>query len=312
VSIFFVISGFYITLVLNGKYGAWQPFIAARLLRLFPAYLVSVLIAHLLVPIAFGDLPLWPRVYFLLSNIAMIGSELTAIIIRIPGGGFGFMPLGGSWSPETSTWHLLYNGPVWSLSVEMMFYALAPFVVRIDRGYLLRVALMIAASLGCHALLYAAGARHVPWDYNFFPPNLYVFMLGSLSFYLFATKKLQAIVPFGSRTAAGMLAVLVVFTFVYRALPGRLSLAVYIALVVAFMPYVFEWLKASRIDRFIGDLSYPLYIMHFVVLTRMPFLQGYDPVLASVAVATVTYFIVMLPVERLVRFRITERPPALA
>jgi peptidoglycan/LPS O-acetylase OafA/YrhL len=177
---------------------------------------------------------------------------------------------------------------------------------------LLRIALMIAASLACHALLYAAGTRHVPWDYNFFPPNLYLFMLGSLSFYLFATKKLQAIVPFGRRTAAGMLAVLVAFTFVYRALPGRLSLAVYIALVVAFMPYVFEWLKASRIDRFIGDLSYPLYIMHYVVLTRMPFLRDYDPVLASIAMATASYFVVMLPVEKLVRFRITERPPALA
>jgi peptidoglycan/LPS O-acetylase OafA/YrhL len=75
------------------------------------------------------------------------------------------------------------------------------------------------------------------------------------------------------------------------------------------MPYIFEWLKASRADRFVGDLSYPLYIMHFVVLLRMPFLQGFDPVLASVTVATIVYFVVVLPVEKLVRFRITERPP---
>jgi peptidoglycan/LPS O-acetylase OafA/YrhL len=319
VSVFFVISGFYMTLILNEKYTAYGPFIANRLLKLYPAYLFSIVLAHLLSPISFRDLPFWPQVYFVFANLFMLFSEITAIIIKLPGDVFSIMPLGGSWQSETSTWGLLYNGPVWSLSVELMFYLIAPFVVKIDAGYIRRVATLIAASVASNFTLYSLGSLHVPWDYNFFPPNLYLFMLGSLSFYLFKTGKLQALLPFWRTAGVGMLAFMLAFTVAYPLLPrfplfvggATISpLTAYIALLLVFMPYIFEALRdvrastLARADSMIGDLSYPVYIVHFVVLTRIPLLKGIDPVIATLGVATLTHVAIMRPIERHVRSRI--------
>jgi peptidoglycan/LPS O-acetylase OafA/YrhL len=134
---------------------------------------------------------------------------------------------------------------------------------------------------------------------------------------------MQKLLPFRRDTALAMLAVMLAFTLGYYLIPENLALpvgnaaipriALYIAVLLVFMPYIFEALMDDRVDwlswfdRMLGELSYPLYIMHSVVLFRMLFLKRFDPLLSSLIMAVLTYVLIVYPIEKHLRTRIARR-----
>ncbi|HCV42065.1 MAG TPA: acyltransferase [Bacteroidetes bacterium] len=114
VSLFFVLSGFilsynYFDDLTEGRIDR-KAFWIARLARVYPVYLVSLLFAF----------PLFVRETVLLGNPngaigTVLGVGTTAAVTLLQ-----------SWLPQTAS---LLNPPGWSLSVEAFFYLMFPFVV---------------------------------------------------------------------------------------------------------------------------------------------------------------------------------------
>jgi len=63
----------------------------------------------------------------------------------------------------------------------------------------------------------------------------------------------------------------------FLAMPMEFGSSYYLLLAFA-IPKIFEMTKNSKIDRFIGDLSYPIYILHLpihaVMITQSFYLQS--------------------------------------
>ena len=146
VFLFMIISGFYISMVLDQRYGPGVKgallFYGNRLLRLLPPYWVVFLATSAFNPPG-GD---W------LNNLLLFPHALWAQLALTPGD-----------SNE------LYFGQMLTVALEMMFYAIAPLIV-------LRVwyiqALAFAAAAALNGVLWWNGADAEAWQYQFFPSRI--------------------------------------------------------------------------------------------------------------------------------------------
>ncbi|MGH8802776.1 MAG: acyltransferase family protein [Casimicrobiaceae bacterium] len=172
---FFIISGFYMSLIINEKYaalpgGRWR-FYANRALRLYPVHWTLLALYALVYALSgtpsflLGDHrdPFGRWLYACFANLFFFGVE--ALPIR-----------------DAANWKFVV-GPIWSLSIEAYFYLLAPFVVgRSLRALASLRAIAFALRLG----MYVSGVSLLPWRYFFFPADLVFFLMGSLSYRLYA------------------------------------------------------------------------------------------------------------------------------
>src|SRR5262245_62043572 len=182
VQAFYVISGFYMSLILSTKYRggprAIKLFFSNRLLRLAPTYLV-VLAATLA-----GALIMRRNIYFKTTEFEAVWAQLapgTKVVVALANlvviGQDALMftsidPVTGhlQWDSNFQnaplpTYKFLLVPQAWSLSVELWFYALAPFLVRLRSRYLLGI---VGLSVAGRLMAYAAGLSHDPWTYRFF------------------------------------------------------------------------------------------------------------------------------------------------
>src|SRR5260221_2529749 len=173
---FFIISGFYMAMVLTEKYSTAKPFYAGRFLRLYPAY---VAVATFMVlwfiltnsPTAFTTrlpVPLGEQAVLAFLNVAVVGQDLYEFSRNAFGSG-EFL---------NAQWMLV--GQAWSLSSEILFYCLAPFVVRSAARIM---ALLVLALATRWALIGWLGLSSPVWGYFFFPGTLCMFLLGSLAYH---------------------------------------------------------------------------------------------------------------------------------
>ncbi|WP_395397415.1 acyltransferase [Novosphingobium sp. BL-8A] len=89
-----------------------------------------------------------------------------------------------SWSPNPFV-HYSLNGPSWSLSNELFFYALFPWLVKLDRrllGWLFIAGMAVIAVGACLAALWTGGySPFVDWLFYVFPiTRLFEFVAGIL------------------------------------------------------------------------------------------------------------------------------------
>lgn len=265
---FFIISGFYMSLVLNEKYAndasGTLSFYLGRALRLYPLYwialvmLVALVSAHLmptvgLVPgLQFGN-HRWgfDRISDLGCQLLLFPEALWATVV-------GKGTAGGA----ALNWSHMYT-----VALEMLFYAVAPFIVR------RKLAVVIAVAIGALVLHFVpAYLRLEPrsWQYEYFPSTLVFFMMGALSYRLYvATRRRQ--LPFATIGAVG-LAVTIIWPWATGNGPAyeytdAANPFIFYAIIVLTIPFLFVATMDSKVDRYLGDLSYPLYVFHpFAVL----------------------------------------------
>ena len=260
---FFVISGFYMALVLNEKYGpgSYFLFISNRVLRLWPTYVV-VLVLSLAVapnwgPIAALDLP--GLAFWIGSQIFIVGQEIYFFLFISNGALASTLHPGGMSG-------LLYTfAPIpqaWTLGLEFYFYLLAPFVVR--RGPLV-IAAAIAGSLILRiALLWGFGFSGEPWTYRFFPSEIALFLTGSLGYYAYVSRtdeERKQVYRLLSTAAVSLFAALALSK--WDGVSRLASLSLLCAVIIG-VPRLFELTRDIAWDRHLGELSYPLYICHFL------------------------------------------------
>ena len=292
---FFMVSGFYMALVLHEKYvgpGSYSIFITQRILRLAPTYVAALLITVGILALimrmaqpghmASKSLFFWhdhlPQVGFFpllwvgFSNVFVVGlNELFFFGLNVGTGSLvPYFPTGPG--PAVAGTGFLLNPPAWSISLEIYFYLLAPGLVR--SSLWLQGGLVFASV----ALRFFLGSfLHWPDDpfiYRNFFCQLGFFMIGSLC-YQFYIRYEHELERWGRALRHGFwpLGILALF---YRRLPGAHELyPVALPILCCSIPLLFALTRHSRIDRFLGELSYPFYLIHFVVLVLAYFLRDY-------------------------------------
>lgn len=324
VQIFFMISGFYMAMVLDGRYTldrkGLKLFYTNRALRLYPAYLAVALIiwaqffvvwAILRHPpmtnwiIPYETMPWTTKILSILTNWLLIGTDIFSNMFYSSEQGAVFMfPSDPPLMTEAGmTWMQTYRtiGPAWSIGTEIWFYLLAPFLVRIRWPFLVAIA---AASLACR-LWIADGLGRYP--YFFFPAQLLFFIAGICCYRIYR----RWIEPSGRQPWQRWIvwanwALVIVYPWCASWLPGP----VHYLVIGLSLPCLFASTKHSRWDRFVGDLSYPVYLVHLFMwsnLTHFHLDEGWMVALASIAMALAILMLVEKPFERVRRRRVSEQ-----
>lgn len=287
VQTFYVVSGFYMALVLNEKYtgpGAYAAFAQNRLLRLLPMYfvvlLLTVLGGLLLHHLAFGTIaPLRPwfahgdalpwaeRLCFLLPNVTLVGQDLLSWCAVDPATHQLYFTADFHREPLPA-WHFLFVPQAWTVALELSFYAVAPLLVRRRAGVVLA---LIALSLALRVWLMTTFAvKGDPWSYRLFPTELALFLAGAFAFRLHGWLRQRGWL--GVAACRLVLAATLLTVLGYQSLPKSIywlrpfGLPIVLALVPLAVPFVFEATRRSRWDRALGELSYPSYLVHYLLL----------------------------------------------
>lgn len=281
VEAFFMLSGFYMALILEKKYvqanNSVRLFITNRFLRIYPSYwLVLVLtIGYSLLCWKFFGSPIrftafhengpamgagaWS--FLSLSNVVIFGQDIAMFFgLNTDSGNLFFTPDFTQSHPQLH--EFLMVPQAWSLSIELLFYLLAPFLLRRKSGVLV---ILLVLSLLFRIVIYNHGWSNDPWNYRFFPTELVFFLAGALAFRMYTywqTRKVNEQLPLLATLA------IIALVLVYNYLPGGevRNWSFYTLLFIA-LPFIFIFSRKRRIDRWIGELSYPVYISHILVFT---------------------------------------------
>jgi peptidoglycan/LPS O-acetylase OafA/YrhL len=252
VQAFFIISGFYISLILNEKYisknKSYFLYISNRFLRIYPIYYIALLLTIILL-ISNNQ---FPSFQFSMASLLNIVKQLT---IFVTNDYFIYVP---------ETYHQLFVFQSWSLGLEFLFYLIAPLIVRKTRILLLFFGIGLFSRILFAHILYP----HIyPGGYIdfFFPTEIVYFLAGALSYKAYVlVKKLN------NRRLFSILSIFFIFlTLIYQifyAFPyGNTVANIYYILLLLSMPFIFSFSKNSRFDRIIGDLAYPIYLLHVFI-----------------------------------------------
>ncbi len=339
VQTFFILSGFYMSLVLTRKYtgpGRVGLFLTNRFMRIFPAYWIILLLAagwsvfsHFHYgPVYFRQQAFFPYadnqaamnplavLSLLVANLTIFGQDILMFLGLDKVSGLFFLT-GDFRETQPQVWSFLFVPQSWTLALELMFYVLAPFLVRRRLWVVLG---LLFASLSLRLFLYyGLSLSHDPWDRRFFPTELAFFLMGVVAFRIY--EFLDRNNPPRAVTLAVSLAFLA-WTLGFQALGlGPVARWAYYAAAVPAAPFLFLLTAKSRADRWIGELSYPLYICHILVLWMLiPVLSrhgalaraGLATLAVSLAVSAGLVFLVILPLDRLRQRRVEAVAPVVS
>jgi peptidoglycan/LPS O-acetylase OafA/YrhL len=260
VYIFFALSGYWVYQMWTAKYSAttspYVTYLVSRVWRLAPVFLLCSGAGLFLVWIA--PLIAAPAVPFApVSNAAAVSSLILLGYSNIP---MGAAPL----------------VPAWSLDVEMQFYIAAPALMTMfahrPRTVFLGVLLAMFVGLALwrdHGLL-----RYLPF-----------FMVGVAAARFPSLKLSPKFSTISAVASVGMVVVLMIFQplrGVLIPIPDHAAMfghnaAFNVILAVFALPFALSTVthESGRIDRFMSDASYSLYLLHWIPFS---FIDHYMPV----------------------------------
>jgi peptidoglycan/LPS O-acetylase OafA/YrhL len=315
---FYIISGFYMAMIFVEKYeGTERPlyyFFSNRILRLYPLYLlVVILIVALSIVLgillgSYGELQYYIDKYneqpnslgalitVLFLNISLIGQDIITFFGIDNLGHLQFLGLDGDQKMQ----ELLFIPIAWTVSIELFFYLLTPFIVAKKK---LVIVYWLLAVIGLRLLLYMAfDIKESFAIYRFAPTELFWFLLGVLSYKLFQDKWLP-----DKRYGILFFILLVLALFTYKYIQSDWLIFI---LVFLFTPSIFYRLSSYRYDRYLGELTYPLYISHCLFLiiisaNRFPkqYGTGLPLVVMTLTFSVLAYHYFLQPIDR---FRATR------
>lgn len=303
VQIFFVVSGFYMQFILStGKYDSVRDFYLSRTLRIYIPYmivLVLVVSASVGTGVVFGHwLTLTATIHHnengaagtiiaSLTNLSLFFQDWVMFIKHDAGealmftSGFGYS--------EHPLWHYLWIPQAWSVGVELTFYSVAPYLVRriSNRQLVWLIVVSLAARLFCYAQL---GLAHDPWTYRFFPFEIVQFSYGIAGCRLLQkfprgfgrlTEASERLARHLGRVYFPLLVAGLVFCLWLqlrachllcsasgKLIQGGGELAYLMSLSgwIVIIPVLFAITGRMKTDRFIGELSYPIYLLHYTII----------------------------------------------
>jgi peptidoglycan/LPS O-acetylase OafA/YrhL len=277
VELFFIISGFYMALILNEKYigakGNYSLFITNRFIRLYPIYFVVLILSictaffyafassftnygQLNFFIANWDkLNFFSKCYLLFVNVSIVGQDFVLFLGLDPTTGSLAFTKNYAFS-SVQLHQFLIIPQAWSIGIEIMFYLIAPFILRRSSLFLLLIALL---SFSVKWYLPKIGLINDPWTYRFFPAELLFFCLGAMAYKGYVGLKKIKIPPYFNLF---VFIITIVVLLMYNHLHYYIrQYLLFVGFAIA-LPFIFILSKRSKLDREIGELSYPVYISH--------------------------------------------------
>ncbi|MFZ4835748.1 acyltransferase family protein [Rouxiella sp. Mn2063] len=307
VFVFFIISGFFMSMVINEKYNnldrGFIKFWVNRGLRLYPVniallvlmflfYFFSGINSYLTLSLPDQSIPLTVASFF--SNIFFFGAELITF-------------------NHIENWSYV-NPQIWSLSLELYFYILAPLIVSRSIKIIFAIAM---ASFALRVYLNISDFPPVPWRYFFFPSDIVFFLIGVIAHRTKdATKNigrmdLILIIRWVSLISVSIILFNKQFWPIARDFDSISSWVFFVCVAMA-VPLLFSITKKNKIDNFLGHLSYPVYLGHMFIVTIVYNYAKDSPdkgaitLFFSLVMAISLYFLVDKPIEKL-RKKITYR-----
>lgn len=318
---FYMISGFYMALILNEKYIGlknYKKFISSRLFRIFPAYWFVLAFALLasFIGYCFFNNPIYLRkyiehysclnaitlLYFIIENIIIIGQDVLY-----------FLKINSNCNPEFTYdvlsyahtgYQYLFVPQAWSISLELIFYSIAPFIVtkKIKWQFLL-VFLGLLGRIIYSQILYL---DFDPWTYRFFPLELVFFVAGSLAYRLYKVFEIKK--KFQNAGYYILLPLVLIIIFYNEiSFEENIKLWAFYCIVFISIPFIFLTFKNNSTDRYIGELSFSIYISHHVIvgILRNYFLSkpvlcpyyGYSVLVCSLLIAIIMQQFIIKPIE---------------
>jgi peptidoglycan/LPS O-acetylase OafA/YrhL len=295
ISFFFVLSGLVMTLVYYqpGKHFNYRDFWIARISRIYPVHLLALALTCIHYADALGKI----------KSLEYLSSVF----------------LFQAWIPKYS---LTFNFPVWTLSVEMFFYLLFPFLVLFAARQPLRRLIWISLSIWAVNQIFRQVLIHADWNVDvafiaYFPLlHLDAFLLGMVGGMWFLSEGKKAEINpnvnlFFMLASAGVILFLV-FAFKVGPRLGGINGFFSPLFVVIILTLIFD---QSFISRFLsqkwlvtlGESSYSFYAFHIPVLWIIgDVLLRFGIVLSPLALL-VTYVPFMIALSVLI-FRKVEWP----
>lgn len=279
VEAFFIISGFYMNLILSEKYFKTRKyytlFITNRFLRIYPIY-YSVLILSLIYFLIVGfkstdfrslqvyidnwkNLKLGTKIYFGVTNLSLFGQDSALFMTTTNTGTLQFTK--NSFSANLPLFRFMIVPQAWTLSLELMFYIICPLFIRMKVKYII---ILIIILITIKLIAIHQGLTYDPWKYRFFPFELVFFLTGIVSYHLYKELSKFKITSLVFRFILGYILFLTLF---FKNLPYQPFLGLFYLVSIALtIPFLFIYTKNSKLDRIIGEFSYPFYISHILVL----------------------------------------------
>jgi peptidoglycan/LPS O-acetylase OafA/YrhL len=158
-------------------------------------------------------------------------------------------------------------GQMYTVGLELLFYLLVPLLARVNTRVF--CALLVGAGV-VHMIPHYAGLPSRPWQYEFFPAVLLFFLIGMASHQLYVAVS-AARFSYDKNLGWFMLPCILSYAYFFHDdivldLTNNKEVWGLYLLVCLAMPLLFNASKVSHIDRFVGDLSYPIYASHFLIM----------------------------------------------
>ncbi len=270
VTVFILLSGFVITHLLVSKQEHYLPYIVRRFMRLMPAFLVCCVVGYFMAGALYqytANVP-WHAEPYTREMAASRWVRFTEVRDNLPPHVLAHLTMlhgaiPRNFLPEADRTFL---APGWSISLEWQFYLLAPMVIAC-----LRRPIALAALAGGALLLFLAFERGMLGEYK-----THSFIAGASGFFAVGIAS-RLLLP---RLAElkypalgwGVAAAVVAAMLAERGLP--------LAIWVLFVAYlggwlagvdarVFRWLFANRVARYLGQISYSLYLCHVLIMVAL-------------------------------------------
>lgn len=279
VQAFYMISGFYMSLVLTEKYvginNSYKLFITNRLLRLFPIYWTVLLLTAVyyfmfynhdsqagfkIFSEYFDSMGIGSFVFLVFTNLFLFLQDIVMFLgLDTATGSLFFAPFFRETNPELH--RFLFIPQAWTIGVEITFYLIAPFLVR---RKLKTILIFIFVSILIRVLLHLNGYKGDPWSYRFFPSELVFFLMGIVAYKAYVylkTRQIKASVYYS------VFVFIISLTLFFSFIPIKGKYYLYLAAFFVCLPFIFSLSKKWKMDAYIGELSYPMYISHILILT---------------------------------------------
>jgi peptidoglycan/LPS O-acetylase OafA/YrhL len=201
-------------------------------------------------------------------------------------------------------WRFLFVPQTWTISIELLFYLVVPWLISWrTRNLVILAGLSLVSYFANCLFVYPALADLL--GYFFFPFHLFLFILGMLACRHSADFLARVSRPFKIAMVAAMFGGLAFSQFV----PVAPRNFICVALVVLSLPILFDWTEKSRFQKWVGDLSYPVYICHILVKWGLLALMGVSKsrvtsppgwllLLGAIALAALLLWLVDYPIDR--------------
>jgi peptidoglycan/LPS O-acetylase OafA/YrhL len=190
-------------LILNEKYigenNSYKLFITNRLLKLYPIYFIVILLTIFASIAAYifssghnlGRMQVYAEnydamnlstlSYLFISNLTMLFQDIVMFLgLNTETGNLFFTS--DFTQAEPQLFRFLLVPQAWTISIEMTFYLIAPFIVRRKLRFIL---ILLFLSLILRLFLYQSGFKNDPWTFRFFPTELALFLIGIAGYHFY-------------------------------------------------------------------------------------------------------------------------------